>query len=123
MTTRLRNAYLVGKSDVSMRHTNFLESIARVLKEEKYIKDLEVKKQASGRQDLVLSLSYVGDKPAVTHIKRISKPGVRMYTKTTGIRPVLSGMGIAVLSTSKGVMTDRAAKKAKLGGEVLFELW
>jgi len=123
MITRLRNAYLVGKEQVVMPSTKYLEEVAKVLVEEKYLTSSELKKDENGRANLVLTLAYAGNKPAISQIKRISKPGVRIYNKTTSLRPVLSGLGIAILSTSQGVMTDRAAKRAKLGGEVLFELW
>lgn len=121
MITRIRNGYLAGKKEVSLPHTIVLEKIAGVLVEEKYLMASRV--EGEGKKTLILTLAYAGHTPAVSVIRRISKPGVRMYTKTRGIKPVLSGLGIAVLSTPSGVMTDRSAKKAKVGGEVLFELW
>lgn len=123
MITRIRNAYGAHKKVCEMPHTVYLEKVAKVLVEEKYLADAKVVKNDDGFKQLVVTLAYAGHTPAISKIRRVSKPGVRMYEKTTAIRPVLSGMGIAVLSTSRGVMTDRAAKKAKLGGEVLFELW
>lgn len=122
MITRIRNAYKVGKKNVSLPHTNYLEQVANVLVEEKYLNAVEVSGDAP-KKTLNLSLSYVNDTPALSHIKRISKPGVRIYSKNTSLKPILSGMGIAVLSTSQGIMTDRTAKKKNIGGEVLFELW
>lgn len=121
MLARVKNAYKVGKKTVEMPHTKMLESIAAVLKEEKYIKDFKVVEQ--DHKNLVLTLSYVGIEPAVSEIKRISKPGVRIYRKASEYRPVLSGMGIAILSTSQGVMSDKKAKKLGTGGEVLAELY
>lgn len=123
MITRLRNAYAVGKTSVTLPHTTLLENLARVLVEEKYLSKLEVIKSTPSHLSLVMSLAYAGTKPSISSIKRISKPGIRTYKKSTELRPVLSGMGIAILSTSRGIMTDRSAKKAKLGGEVLVELW
>lgn len=121
--TRIRNGYLASKPEVSMPHTVLLERIAKVLTEEKYLASYKVGEDEAGRRELVLTLAYSGHKPAVSSLRRISKPGVRLYSKTTAIRPVLSGLGICLMSTSQGIMTDRSAKKAKIGGEVLFELW
>jgi len=123
MITRLRNAFAIGKSTITLPHTTLLESVAHVLVEEKYLSKVEVVKSSLVHSSLVLTLAYAGTKPSISSIKRISKPGLRTYKKSPELRPVLSGMGIAILSTSKGVMTDRSAKKAKLGGEVLIELW
>ena len=123
MITRLRNGYQAAKVLVSMPHTSVLEKIAKVLVEEKYLAASEVKEDEAGHKQLVLTLAYSGHKPAISSIRRLSKPGVRLYSKTTAIRPVLSGLGICIMSTSQGIMTDRAAKYAKVGGEVLFELW
>jgi len=122
MITRIRNAYLAGKKSVSMPYTRYVGEIAKVLQEEKYIKGIEVTGDKP-KETITLALSYVNHTPAVSSLKRISKPGVRMYKGKTELRPVLSGMGIAVLSTSQGVMTSSAAKKKGIGGEVLFELW
>lgn len=123
MITRLRNGYQAAKVLVSMPHTLVLERIAKVLVEEKYLAASEVKTDETGHKQLVLTLAYSGHKPSISSIRRLSKPGVRLYSKTTAIRPVLSGLGICIMSTSQGIMTDRSAKKAKVGGEVLFELW
>lgn len=123
MVTRLRNAFAVGKTTISLPRTSLLENVARVLVEEKYLSKLDVVQSSPVNSSLVLTLAYAGNKPSISSIKRISKPGIRIYKKSTDLRPVLSGMGIAILSTSKGIMTDRSAKKAKLGGEVLIELW
>lgn len=123
MITRIRNAYLAHKKSVVVPHTTHLEAVAKVLVEEKYLASSEVQTNDAKHKNIVLTLAYSGITPAISMIKRISKPGVRMYSKSTSLRPVLSGMGIAILSTPQGVMTDRAAKKAKVGGEVLFELW
>lgn len=121
MITRIRNGYLAGKKEVSIPHTILLEKIVNVLVEEKYLTSSRV--EGDVRKSLIVTLAYSGHTPAISEINRISKPGVRMYSKSTALKPVLSGLGIAVLSTPNGVMTDRAAKKAKVGGEVLFELW
>lgn len=121
--TRIRNAYSARKDTVIVPHTRFLEQVASVLVQEKYLTDSKVDRPKQGFPSLVLTLNYSGTKPAVNTIRRVSKPGVRIYSKSESLRPVLSGMGLAILSTSHGIMTDRQAKKDKLGGEVLFELW
>lgn len=122
MATRIRNAYLVGKKTVSMPHTNLLEAVARVMHDEHYLDSVDVVDGQPGKT-LVLKLVYVDGKPAVQSLKRISKPGVRIYQKVKEFRPILSGLGISILSTSQGVMTAYKAKANKLGGEVLVELW
>jgi small subunit ribosomal protein S8 len=120
--TRIRNAYLVGKSEVVMPHTQLLASVAKVLVDHKYLSQAKTKKEGN-KQQLVLSLNYSGRKPALSQIKRVSKPGVRIYSKSSELYPVLSGLGIKIVSTSSGVMTGQQARKNKLGGEVLLELW
>lgn len=122
MITRIRNAYLAHKEKVNVPFTVLMERVAAVLVEEKYITSYQVQGEGVAKT-LEITLSYHGHTPALTSIKRVSKPGVRIYSKSKSLRPVLSGMGIAVLSTPQGVMTDRQAKKLKIGGEVLFELW
>lgn len=122
MATRIRNGYLAGKKEVTMPSTKLLVGVAQVLVEEKYLLSFEVEGE-SPRLTLKLKLNYAGIRPAITKIKRVSKPGVRIYQATKGLTPVLSGLGISIISTSKGVMTGSAAHKNNLGGEVLLELW
>lgn len=122
MITRIRNGYMAGKSQVVMPHTKLLESVARVMAAERYLGGVEVK-EGKPSQLLVLTLLYSNTRPAVNKLKMISKPGVRIYQKTKSLKPVLSGLGIKILSTSEGVMTSRQAKSKQLGGEVLIELW
>ncbi len=122
MITRINNAYAVYKKTVTMPHTKVLEAIAKVMLEEKYLSKVEVSGEGV-KKELVLTLSYNSDERAATHIKRISKPGVRIYRPLASFKPVLSGLGIAIISTSKGIMSDRQARKEKVGGEVLCELW
>lgn len=121
MLARIKNAYKVGKKTVSMPHSNLLEAVARVLVTEKYLG--EVKVDNNPQKTLTLTLNYVNGAPALTSAKMISVPGVRIYKKSTDLKPVLSGMGIAVISTSKGIISDKTARKQKIGGEVLMELW
>lgn len=121
MITRIKNAYMVGKSDLRVPHTRVCEAIAKVLVEHKYLESMTV--EGSTQKSLLLTLKYVGSEPVLTAAKRVSKPGVRIYQKSKELKPVLSGLGLSIVSTSKGIMTGRDARKNKLGGEVLLELW
>lgn len=123
MVTRIKNASAMHKKTVSMPYTKVLEAVAKVLVEEKYLAKLAVDGDKVTEKKLVLTLAYKGDSAAISTIKRVSKPGVRIYRPLHEFKPVLSGLGVAVLSTSKGVMSDRQAILNKVGGEVLLELW
>lgn len=123
MITRIKNAYAMHKKSVAMPYTKVLESVANVMLSEKYIAKVEITGEGVTDKQLVLTLSYKDDTAAISAIKRISKPGVRIYRQVDSFKPVLSGLGIAILSTSKGIMSDRNAKINKIGGEVLLELW
>ena len=128
MLTRVRNASLVGHSVAVMPSSSLKVAIANILKEEGYIQDFEVT-QEEGRAHATLRvwLKYVGDRrhriPAISGIKRISKPGCRVYTSKVEVPRVLSGMGTAILSTPKGVITGQQAKRLGVGGEVLCHVW
>ena len=123
MLTRIRNANQMRDKEVEMPASKMKIEIARILKEEGFIVDYKVKK--NNIQDiLVLSLKYSEKKERViTGLKRISKPGLRAYVKADEVPKVLNGLGIAIISTSRGVMTDRDARKQSLGGEVLAYIW
>ncbi len=123
MLTRIRNANSAEKEQVSMPSSKKLVEIARVMKEEGYIADYEV--QAKAPQDeLVISLKYGPKRErTIRGIRRISKPGLRIYAHADELPRVLGGLGCAVISTSKGVMTDRDARLAGVGGEVLAYIW
>lgn len=123
MITRIKNGYAMHKKTVSMPYTKILEAVANVMHDEKYLSSVNVEGESVTDKKLVLTLSYKADSAAISSIKRISKPGVRIYRQVNNFKPVLSGLGIAILSTSKGVMSDRQAKINKVGGEVLAELW
>jgi len=122
MLARIKNASMVGKKEVVMPHTKLNEGIAKVMLDNKYITAVETV-MADKHKNLKLTLAYVGHESAIHEIKRISKPGVRIYQRSRDLKPVLSGMGIAIISTPKGVLSDKQAKSQKLGGEVLAELW
>ena len=122
MLTRIRNAYAVHKSDVVMPHSNLKEAVAGVLKDEGYITDFKVIAQEPQSQ-LHVSLKYVGNKPALTKVDRVSKPGRRVYAKANATKKVLSGHGVSIVSTSQGVMTDKQAKAANMGGEIICKVY
>jgi len=123
MLTRIRNANQLKYDTVEVIGTKMTLGIAEILKKEGYISDFEYTKNSNGDK-LVLNLKY-GDKKerVITGLKRISKSGLRVYAKSEEIPRVLNGLGIAIISTSKGLMTDKEARAAKLGGEVLAYIW
>ncbi len=123
MLTRLRNAVMVKFDSVEMPLSTVKVDIAKVLKEEGYIRDYQVKSD-NIQGTLKIDLKYGPDKEAViTGLKRVSKPGLRKYTKVSDIPKVLNGLGIAIISTSKGVVTDKTARALKSGGEIICEVW
>ena len=124
MLTRIRNANQMKYENVEVIGTKMTLEIARILKEEGYILAFEETKNANGNK-LNLTLKYSANKKerVITNLKRISKPGLRVYVKTDALPRVLNGLGIAIISTSKGVMTAKKAKELSLGGEVLAYIW
>jgi small subunit ribosomal protein S8 len=123
MLTRLRNAVMVKFDSVEMPLSSVKVDIAKVLKDEGYIRDYQVKKD-NVQGSLKIDLKYGPNKESViTGLKRISKPGLRKYTKVNDIPRVLNGLGIAIISTSKGVVTDKTARALKSGGEIICEVW
>ena len=123
MLTRIRNAKAMRYKEVEVPASKIKLEIARILKEEGYINDYIVK-ETENQGIIALSLKYGEKKESViTGLKRISKPGLRVYAKSEELPRVLNGLGIAIVSTSKGIMTDRDARRQSLGGEVLAFIW
>lgn len=118
MLTRIRNGLAAGKTDVTMPLSKLKLSIAQVMKDEGYITDFS-QGELDGKPTLNVELRYFQGKPVIEKMSRVSRPGLRIYKGNDEIPNVLNGLGIAIVSTSKGVMTDRAARKAGHGGEVL----
>ncbi len=118
MLTRIRNAYRAGHGTVEMPYSHFKEKIAKVFLKNNYLNTLKKDKRT-----LKLTLKYHQGKPALTQIKKISKQGLKVYKRKDKLPYVLSGLGIAIISTSKGVMIAREARKKGLGGEILCEIW
>jgi len=125
MLTRIRNASSARHEKVVMPASKLKQRLAEVLRDEVYIKDFVLHKDDFGKQGAItLMLKYSGDRePAINDIKRVSKPGLRRYVTTTEIPRVLNGLGVAILSTSRGVMVDREARKQKVGGELICTVW
>ena len=122
MLTRIRNANIMRYKEVEIPSSKMKLEIAKILKNEGFINDYKIKK--NNVQDIiVLSLKYVDKERVITGLKRISKPGLRVYTNSNEIPKVLNGLGIAIISTSQGVMSGKSAKEANLGGEVLAYVW
>ena len=117
MLTRVRNAQRVGKASVTMPSSKLKVNVAKVLSDEGYIVGFSVREGPN--QELTLELKYFEGKPVIVELDRVSRPGLRNYAGKAAIPTVRAGLGIAIVSTSKGVMTDRAARAAGVGGEVL----
>ena len=121
--TRIRNAGMVRYETVDIPMSNLKVDVAKVLREEGYIKDYKIIED-SKQGILRIELKYgPNDELVISGIRRVSKPGLRQYVKADDIPKVLSGLGISILSTSKGVMTDREARRLRIGGEILCEAW
>jgi small subunit ribosomal protein S8 len=118
MLTRIRNAQMVGHPEVVMPASGLKASIARVLKDEGYIEDFALRDKGP-RKELLIGLKYYAGRPVIERLERISKPGLRVYKGRDDIPRVMNGLGVAILSTSRGVMTDRKARADGVGGEVL----
>jgi small subunit ribosomal protein S8 len=118
LLTRIRNGQNAGKVDVSVQSSRVKEAIVRVLKDEGYITDFVVRKDGA-RTALVIALKYHAGKPVIERLERVSRPGLRSYKSKDELPKVLGGLGIAIVSTPAGVMTDREARRVGQGGEVL----
>ena len=117
MLTRIRNGQSANKANVAMPASKTKQSIAQVLKDEGYISDFSVSEDA--KPELTVSLKYFDGKSVIETIKRMSRPGLRVYKNKDELPKVLNGLGIVIVSTSKGMMTDRAARAAGIGGELI----
>ena len=123
MLTRIRNAAAMRYEEVQVPASNIKKEIARILKEEGFINDYKIEDN-NAQGTIILNLKYTDKKESViSGLKRISKPGLRDYAKNDEVPKVLNGLGIAIISTSKGIMTDKQARKENIGGEVLAYIW
>jgi small subunit ribosomal protein S8 len=128
MLTRIRNVALSNGTLVSMPSSKVKAEIARILVEEGYVESFDVVEGSKPHQKILrIRLKYIGERrhrrPLITGLERVSKPGCRVYTKKTDIPWVLSGIGVAIISTPKGVMTGQRARKMGVGGEILCKVW
>jgi small subunit ribosomal protein S8 len=131
MLIRIRNAQMVGHAETVMPASRLKGAIAKVLKDEGYIEDFAIRdkggpsgkdpggKDSGGKKELVIALKYYAGRPVIERLERVSKPGLRVYKGRDDIPRVMNGLGVAILSTSRGVMTDRKARADGVGGEVL----
>ncbi len=125
MLTRIRNAVRIERPLVQMPHSKVKRGVAEVLKREGYIWDWhEQEAEGAPGKELCIDLKYgPNGERVIRHIKRVSKPGRRVYSRANGLKPILNGLGISIISTSRGMVSDREARQKNLGGEVLCELW
>lgn len=120
--TIIRNGLSINKKSVVVPFSNFKIEIAKVLKDEGYIRDYK-EQEIENKRYLAIFLKYVNGESVIHEIKRISRPGRRHYESTSEIEPVIGGLGISILTTSSGVMTDRQARKLGIGGEIVCNVW
>ena len=128
MLTRIRNAVLSGQALTAMPHSKVKTEIAKILKEEGYLESYDIADgERPGQKVLRLRIKYIGERrerrPVLTNLQRISRPGRRVYTKKQDIPWGLSGIGVAILSTPKGIMTGQRARKLGIGGEIICKVW
>lgn len=122
MLTRIRNANQQKHETVSIPYSNLKNDLANILKNEGFVTDFVVNEEGN-HKNIVITLKYKGNERVITGLKRVSKPGLRQYVKVNEIPKVLNGLGIVVLSTSQGLMTDKEARAKNIGGEVLAYIW
>ena len=122
MLTRIRNAQMVGQVETSMPCSKLKTAIAQVLKDEGYIEDFAVR-DSGPKKELRIGLKYYAGRPVIERLERVSKPGLRVYRGRDDIPRIMNGLGVAILSTSSGLLTDRQAAKRGVGGEVLAYVW
>lgn len=115
---RIKNGYSIGKQSVSLKYSKLIFKLMELLQNQEYLEKAEAKEK-----EIIVTLKYNARKPAISGVKRISKPSLRVYKGALDLPNVYNGLGIAIISTPKGLMTDREARKLKIGGEVLAFVW
>ena len=123
MFSRIRNGQMRSLNSINVPSSNFRRNILEILKTEGYIKDYYIEKSENNKINLKVNLKYYEGNPVIKEIKRISKPGRRVYSRATSIPRVMNGLGLAILSTPKGVMSDTEARKNNLGGEIICRVF
>lgn len=122
MIIRIKNALMAGRSQVAMPHSKMKQAIGQILVDNGYVAGMNLK-DLKPQGEIVFDLKYINRVPAITDVRRISKPGRRLYSSSAQIPRALGGYGLTIVSTSKGVMSDTEARKQKIGGEVLCQIW
>lgn len=124
MLTRIRNGYMVHKHEITLPYSKMKHSVADILAQENFVASVEkIAEGKSGFPELKIRLKYESGRPAITEVKRVSKPGHRVYKKTEELPTIQSGYGVAILSTSRGVMTNKKARTMGVGGELVCTVW
>lgn len=123
LLTRIRNGQMAEKRTVSMPASKLKTAVARILQEEGFIAGYEEQDEGNGKRSLTIELKYFNGEPVITHLQRASRPGLRRYAGADEIPRVLRGLGVVILTTSKGVMTDRQARAENIGGELLCTVY
>jgi small subunit ribosomal protein S8 len=123
MLTRIRNAGAAHLPTVELPHSRIKESVAKLLKSEGYVTDVSVENEGQTKKKLKIQLKFNGKKSVIEGLKRVSKPGLRRYVGATEIPRVRGGLGVAIVSTSEGLLTDQQARRKNLGGELLCYIW
>lgn len=123
LLTKIKNGKKVYKPTITVQHSNYKEDILKVLKDEGFIKDYELVKKENNKTFLDVHLKYKNKASAIHGMRQISKPGLRIYSESKKVPKVLNGLGIALISTSKGIMTDKQARKENVGGEIIAYVW
>ena len=123
MFSRIRNGQMRSLNSVDIPSSNFRQNILKILKNEGFIKDYYIEKTENNKVSLKINLKYYEGNPVIKEIKRISKPGRRVYSRASSISKVMNGLGLAILSTPKGVMSDTEARKNNLGGEIICRVF
>ncbi len=121
--TRIRNSSRAGKEECVAPHSKLKLGIARILKDEGFISDYKDGQDDRGHKTLIVTLKYVDGEPSINGLERVSRPGLRRYTKSNEIPRVLNGLGMSILTTPKGLMKDRDARRQKVGGELVCNVW
>ena len=123
MFSRIRNGQMRSLNSIDIPSSNFRQNILKILKDEGFIKDYYIEKSENNKINLKINLKYYEGNPVIKEIKRISKPGRRVYSRATSIPRVMNGLGLAILSTPKGVMSDAEARKNNVGGEIICRVF
>lgn len=121
MLARIRNAGQAVHASVKVPHSRVKEQIARIMADEGFIADYRVDGEL--KRNITITLKYIERKPVIEHMERVSRPGLRKYSGAEKLHPVQAGLGIAIVSTSRGLLVDREARKARVGGEVICRIW